>query len=258
MPGFIWISFLWILQKTIPFIFTEQGRQHCVLLTNLEDHVPVFMKVTGWHRIPPGTRFPFRRLIRMVQVRWTYSNPPTQNMEHDKLKNSKILSQFWSQKMYFHNGYSAILLRGEINWKSMTEGDTSHDLLVISKFPTDSSEHVQRIVFIQFYGTRLIWKSCLVLMPAYTHIYRSLPAHSFRAFKGEVICNFISAHFHEFVRHSPITNALKRVWNPTWINRVRLFPISSSSITTTPIQHRSGWARNLWRKKMGNAMAGNG
>jgi hypothetical protein len=31
---------------------------------------------TGWSVIPPGTGFPFRRLLRLAVLRWRYSNPP--------------------------------------------------------------------------------------------------------------------------------------------------------------------------------------
>jgi hypothetical protein len=31
---------------------------------------------TGWHSIPAGTGFPLRRLLRLVGLRWRYSNPP--------------------------------------------------------------------------------------------------------------------------------------------------------------------------------------
>jgi hypothetical protein len=45
---------------------------------NLEDQVPVFIspQEKGGPVIPPGTGFPFRRLLRLAELRWRYSTPP--------------------------------------------------------------------------------------------------------------------------------------------------------------------------------------
>jgi hypothetical protein len=32
--------------------------------------------------IPPGTRFPFRPLLRLAELRWRYSNPPPYRISH--------------------------------------------------------------------------------------------------------------------------------------------------------------------------------
>jgi hypothetical protein len=45
---------------------------------NLEGHVPIF--ISPRNRVDqlysPGTGFPFRRLLRLAGLRWSYSNPP--------------------------------------------------------------------------------------------------------------------------------------------------------------------------------------
>jgi hypothetical protein len=45
---------------------------------NLEGEVPVFIspKEQSGPAIPPGTGFPFCRLLRLVELWWRYSNPP--------------------------------------------------------------------------------------------------------------------------------------------------------------------------------------
>jgi hypothetical protein len=45
---------------------------------NLEGQVPVFIypQEQCGPVIPPGTGFPFRRLLRLAWLRWRYSNPP--------------------------------------------------------------------------------------------------------------------------------------------------------------------------------------
>jgi hypothetical protein len=45
---------------------------------NLEGQISVFIspKEQGGPVIPPGTGFPFRRLLRLAEQRWRHSNPP--------------------------------------------------------------------------------------------------------------------------------------------------------------------------------------
>jgi hypothetical protein len=45
---------------------------------NLEAQVPVLIspQVQGGPVVPPDTGFPFRRLLRLAELRWSYSNPP--------------------------------------------------------------------------------------------------------------------------------------------------------------------------------------
>jgi hypothetical protein len=46
--------------------------------SNLEGQISVFIfpQEQGGSVIPPGTGFPFRRLLRLAGLRWRYSNPP--------------------------------------------------------------------------------------------------------------------------------------------------------------------------------------
>jgi hypothetical protein len=46
---------------------------------NLEGQLPVFVspQEESGPVIPPGTGFPFLRLIRFAELRWRYSTPPT-------------------------------------------------------------------------------------------------------------------------------------------------------------------------------------
>jgi hypothetical protein len=57
-------------------VFTEQGRQPCVQPPTWRTRsLYLYPPVTGWPSIPPGTGFPFRRLLRLAGLLWRYSNP---------------------------------------------------------------------------------------------------------------------------------------------------------------------------------------
>jgi hypothetical protein len=72
--------------------FTEQSRQPC-----LQPRAPVmFPQRQGEPVIPPGTGFPFRRLLRLAGLRWRYSNPPPRG----KFLVDKY--QYFGRICYFH------------------------------------------------------------------------------------------------------------------------------------------------------------
>jgi hypothetical protein len=52
---------------------------------NLAGQVPIFISPRNRVApvIPPGTGFPFRRLLRLVGLRWRYSNPPPRGADTD-------------------------------------------------------------------------------------------------------------------------------------------------------------------------------
>jgi hypothetical protein len=55
----------------------------------------------GGPDIPPGTGFPFRCLLRLVRLRWRYSNPPPQG----------IVIEFWEGLIAFDATCTALKLR---------------------------------------------------------------------------------------------------------------------------------------------------
>jgi hypothetical protein len=73
-------------------IFTEQGLQPCIQPPIWRSKsLYVCPPVTGW---PPGTGFPFRRLLQLAGLRWRYSNPPPQGEYHHSLRQI-ILQKRW-------------------------------------------------------------------------------------------------------------------------------------------------------------------
>jgi hypothetical protein len=72
------------LASAVIFRSESHGTHDHILLSqirdtpNLEGQVPVFISplFRGDLVIPPGTGFPFRRLLRLAGLRWKYSNPP--------------------------------------------------------------------------------------------------------------------------------------------------------------------------------------
>jgi hypothetical protein len=77
------LQLLLVLASAVILGSESRGNHDHILLSevrdspNLEGQVPVFFpQEQGGPVIPPGTGFPFRRLLGLAGLRWRYSIPP--------------------------------------------------------------------------------------------------------------------------------------------------------------------------------------
>jgi hypothetical protein len=71
---------------------------------NLEDRVPVDLspRKSVAQLYPPGTGFPFHRLLRLAGLRWGYSNPPplwgeNSDNSYENMR-TEIIRKVWNMK----------------------------------------------------------------------------------------------------------------------------------------------------------------
>jgi hypothetical protein len=62
----------------------------------LRFETPLTWRATSPYLYPPGTGFPFRRLLRLAGIRWRYSQtPPSKGTVHGFLSSSKRMSGYY-------------------------------------------------------------------------------------------------------------------------------------------------------------------
>jgi hypothetical protein len=68
------LQLLLVLASTVILRSEARGTHDYILLSQIRDSSN--LEEQGGPVIPPGTGFPFRRLLRLAVLRWRYSTPP--------------------------------------------------------------------------------------------------------------------------------------------------------------------------------------
>jgi hypothetical protein len=75
------LQLLLILASAIILRSESRGTRDHILLTQIRDCPTVEGQEQSVPVIPPGTGFPFRRVLRLAGLRWSYSNPPPRGVD---------------------------------------------------------------------------------------------------------------------------------------------------------------------------------
>jgi hypothetical protein len=85
------LQLLLILASAVILRSESRGTRDHILLSQIRDSLNLGGGARSPYLYPPGTGFPFRRLLRLVGLRWRFSTPPPHGIKCNKSKSKSKL-----------------------------------------------------------------------------------------------------------------------------------------------------------------------